>query len=263
MIKESINGYGKVKNTLWLMTQPIDLRADYLWDQTEDKGRELITTIATPHLNHEVLSCRSLFVQLGEKIKDLHPSTVINLATENYSILFRLHFPNTPVVRFPISRVRDTESITTKGYYIGLQDQELAKFKTSLDISNPLVFDDAGHTGGTQRMALEMLNIDPAQATHAFLLANNGKPYGKPAIIPWLDSIGATHYEARTFTSPEDKLWHVEDMHGGKRLSWHDQVNPILSTQSKFVPFLNPDINQEKTALLLADLQTMNEEGKR
>ncbi len=120
---------------------------------------------------------------------------------------------------------------------------ELAEREEHFDYSRTLIFDDVGHTGGTQYMVMKMLGIEARAATHAFMLGNTGIHEGKPAVVRRLQEHGVEHVVfAYGFASPHDKIWHIEDLHGGKQRPWTEQVNPLLSYQPKFRQFVRPDV---------------------
>ena len=253
-------GYRKI---YWLLTEPIPFNNTFAWDQVEKIGTNLINAIAAPEIDHEILSPRKLLKEIEEQIKSEQYSVVINVAAKEYTDYLKGILPEIPTVRFPISRVRDAETITTYGYYTGLTDTEFSRIKNQFDMSHPLLFDDAGHTGGTQKMVMEMLDIDPKTATHAFLMGNNGIYEGKPALLPYLRESGAIYFCAKVFESPKDKIWHIEDLHGGKRLKWSQQVNPLLSTQEKFKPFIRMEkmfSSDVEVKTMLLNLQSICEQ---
>lgn len=237
-------------NIIWVVTEPLDFRQEKQWEQVEKTAEKLIRFIGNTKYTHETASPRLLMPILVEKLRGEHFSTIVNIASPTFSHLLRKSFPKIPIIHFPISRVRDAEKIETLGYQIGLSVKQIDEMVKNHDLSHTLLFDDVGHTGGTQYMVMKLLDIDPKTATHGFLLANTGIYEGKPAIVGQLQNMGASVVYARSFASPGDKIWHVEDIHGGKRKRWQEQVNPLLAYQDRFTAHINPNNLSQATPLI-------------
>lgn len=247
----------ETQKVLWMLTEPIDFKKKDMWDEAERTGQELIKTIGALEYDHEVMNPRALLLELSEKIKNEKFSTVINLASYEYSDFFKEMYPDTPVFHFPISRVRDTVNIVTIGYQIRVDHKSLYTLRNQIDLTRPLIFDDVGHSGGTQIMAMELLDLEAKQAAHAFMLANTGVAYGDKGIVSLLEGMGAEVYYARGFNNPVERVWHVEDIHGGKRRPWTEQVNPLLKDQERFKQYTNGQMQQAEP--LLEKLQSLSQ----
>lgn len=191
------------------------------WGRVRELEASLVAAIGSPDFNHVIADPIPLLRNLSRGLKNEDFSSVIDLTGWMTPALQEL-FPQIPVDNsFSLSRVRVVSSpgLETTGYKVSLFPEEVEDLRERLDLEKPLIVDDVSFSGWTSKKTMDILGINPASATHAFLLTNDGDLGNNPGAVGLLQGVGGRVISGGTITTPQDDGWHLKDLHQNPNLS--------------------------------------------
>src|SRR3990170_79448 len=205
---------------VWMMDETIANSRPSNWQRVRQLEGELISAIGNPSFRHELVDPIPCLRDMATQLNGRNFSCVIDL-TGWLTPAMRELLPNTPIEnRFSLSRVRVVSSprLETSGYKISMLPKEIEQVKQELDLRHPLIVDDVGFSGWTSRKTMDIWNISPERATHAFLIANTGNLGPEHGAVPMLHSLGSNVVFGHELTTPQEDGWHLKDLHQNPNL---------------------------------------------
>lgn len=211
-----------MKSVHWLLDEVFSQTDPTNWGIANDLAEQLISIIGNKQLEHRVINPINSFRKLAARVladQDLNPSTIIDISGWVGDGIKPI-FPQAEFVAdFSLGRILDVSTTNFKriGYITNSPLGDIRRRASELDLSRVAIIDDAGMTGRTNHLVMELFGINPSNTTHLLLLANTGSfptPLGeliRPGAVDLLEGLGSKVIYGDTLETPQDDAEHIRD----------------------------------------------------